>query len=115
MKNLYLLLAVVLFCFKMSARSVDDTPVYYQLAEGVTEEDYLQGRIILKEKEEYRGVLIGAPFNGSNYLENVLNYITAGSVERIFPNHKTPERKFNEMGLEKVDLSLIYQLDYHQW
>lgn len=96
----------------MSARSVDDTPVYYQLAEGVTEEDYLQGRIILKEKEEYRGVLIGAPFNGSNYLENVLNYITAGSVERIFPNHKTPERKFNEMGLEKVDLSLIYQLDY---
>lgn len=68
-------------------------------------DDFLPKTIIVKVKEEYR---VDCKFNTINheYFQNISNEINVVSLKKIFPNHQQEREK------NKIDLTLIYQLNY---
>ena len=77
----------------------------------LTKKDYTPNTIVFKVKPEYRNIV------GSTKIENVLfnqvlAYVGLNSLNKIFPKHVAPEKKYNELGQAYADLSLIYELKY---
>lgn len=71
-------------------------------------DDYIQGRINLKVKPEYRVYF-------SQLKNNLPGFETLEitGLRKKFPNRKPLEKQFNESGRKLPDLSLIYELDYN--
>lgn len=78
----------------------------YVLPDGITQNDYLQGKIIFKflpsEKDHF----------SDRNLQQVFSRINVTNVEQKFPFSPIPTEKLNEYGMPLVDLSLIYELTY---
>lgn len=71
-------------------------------------DDYIQGRINLKVKPEFRA-------HFSELKNNLPGFETLEitGLRKKFPNRKPLEIQFNEYGRKLPDLSLIYELDYN--
>ncbi len=71
-------------------------------------DDYIQGRINLKVKPEFRAYF-------SELKNNLPGFETLEitGLRKKFPNRKPLEIQFNEYGRKLPDLSLIYELDYN--
>lgn len=83
----------------------------FVIPSNVTSQDYLPNTIILKLKPQYRNIAslkkIDHPL-----VDQVLAYVGVSTLSKKFPNHKAPEKKYNELGQAYADLSLIYELKY---
>lgn len=77
----------------------------------LTKNDYSQNTIVFKVKPQYRH-LTSIDKIVNVQLDQVLGYLGLNSLNKIFPKHTPPEKKFNELHQEYADLSLIYELKY---
>lgn len=76
----------------------------------ISAEDYLEGQVIFKLKEDL------APFAKSNQIDlpEIYSFVSrynAGALRKIFPTHLPPAQKFNQRNEPQIDLSLIYQFE----
>jgi serine protease len=69
-------------------------------------ENHIPGRVIVKIKKN--DVLKSFPADGT-FLQNFVPNIE--SIEQLFPNHHTPLKSLHVSGQQKVDLSMIYQIN----
>lgn len=113
MKSLILSLLVLTTGLSFG-KSFDKVPVTYKLPIGISPSDYVQGMVVLKEKEEYRDILSGNSYNGQDYLNQILVNIGASNIHKEYPNHKALLRKYDSQGNTKVDLSLILKMNFDQ-
>ena len=78
----------------------------YVLPDGITENDYMQGKIIFKflahEKDNF----------SDRNLQQVFNQLNVNELIQKFPYSPIPTEKYNEYGSPLVDISLIYELSY---
>ncbi len=86
------------------------TRPYFSMPRDITAEDYLEGQVIFKLKEDL------APFAKSNQIDlpeinSFVSRYNAGALRKIFPGHQPPAQKLNQRGEPQIDLSLIYQLE----
>jgi serine protease len=83
----------------------------FQLQEGLGAEDYWQGKVIFKIKEQFRNrctenqVLLPE-------LEVYTRELQVSGVHKSFPRSTPPSEPTNALGERLADLSLIYELDY---
>ncbi len=85
---------------------------HFTLPETMKEDvDYMKGHIIFKVKDQYRS-LCSAGYINDPKLTQVINYINANTLGKIYPNHQPPAEKKNALGQAYADLSLIYELTY---
>ena len=102
--------------FAQSNKVVNNHPApgkfFTMPANQMVDVDYMAKTIIFAVKDQYRA-------NCSvNSIENLMGFdafklnVGATSVEKIFPRHTAPEKKFNSLGQKYADLSLIYVLKY---
>ena len=102
MKKLILLFA--LFCSQFSTHAQDNLVV----VNNPKGSDYIQGRINLKVKPEFR-----------TYFSELKNTIPGfesleiTGLRRKFPQRKPLAKQYNDSGRKLPDLSLIYELDYN--
>jgi serine protease len=86
---------------------------FFTMPTSITPDDYLSKTIIFQVKDQYRANC------SASKIENLMTFNTyqlqvgALSVEKIYPNHQPPEKKYNELGQKYADLSLIYVLKYN--
>ncbi|MBW6496908.1 MAG: S8 family peptidase [Bacteroidales bacterium] len=83
---------------------------FFSMPRGITPEDYQEGQIIFKLKEDL------APFAKSTQIDlpdiqSFKSNYQAEGLRKIFPRHQPPAQKFNRQGEPQIDLSLIYQLE----
>src|ERR1051326_5414477 len=119
MKKITLISCLSFFCAVLGAqvnKSMNLHPgsiKYFSLPADMREgSDYMTKTIIFAVKDQYRA---NCNTHGIDNLMDFNNYmlqVGALSVEKIYPAHKAPEKKFNELGQKYADLSLIYVLKY---
>lgn len=90
----------------------DHFPKSFRMDPRVTERDYLPKTIIFKVRAEYRQNCKATSIDNILPLQDLLNSIGAQNVAKMFPNDRAPEKKFNEVGMKLVDLSLMYSFKY---
>ncbi len=102
MKKLILLLA--LSCFQFFTHAQDNLVV----VKNPNGDDYIQGRINLKVKPEFRAYF--------SELKNTIpgfESLEITGLRRKFPQRKPLAKQYNDSGRKLPDLSLIYELDYN--
>jgi serine protease len=102
MKKLILLLA--LSCSQFFTHAQDNLVV----VNNPNGDDFIQGRINLKVKPEFREYF--------SELKNTISGFEAleiAGLRRKFPQRKPLEKQYNDSGRKLPDLSLIYELDYN--
>lgn len=72
---------------------------------------YLDKTLIVKVKEQYRGVCGINGINDQN-IQKQINFLGSVTVSKKFPNHFPPREKQNKLKQNYADLSLIYELKY---
>lgn len=77
----------------------------------ISKNEYLEKTVVFKLKEQYRNI---ASLNDVNHplLKMVFQAAGVNTIEKKFPRHLAPEKKFNSLGQAYADLSLIYELKY---
>ncbi len=86
---------------------------HYKIKQGLIEnKDFLTKTIICKVKPEHAQLCSPAYINHPQVI-NLLNLFQVQQLAKKFPQHKSPERKFNSLGQAYIDLSLIYELKYN--
>ena len=83
----------------------------FQLAEGITDADYVPGRVIFKVKEQYRPYCTGQQISLPLF-QQWMDAMRAGTVRQTFPHADRPAESRNALGERLADLSLIYHVDY---
>ena len=102
MKKLILLFA--LFCSQFSTHAQDNLVV----VNNPNGDDYIQGRINLKVKPEFRAFF-------SELINTIPGFeaLEITGLSRKFPQRKPLENQYHLSGTKLPDLSLIYELDYN--
>lgn len=121
MKKITLICAAVLSCISMFSfagnRATviipgDHFPKTFRMDPRVGEGDYIPNKIIFKVKSQYRQNCKINSVDNILRLQDLLNAVGAQNLAKIYPNHRAPEREFNELGMKLVDISLIYSFTY---
>lgn len=73
--------------------------------------DYVKGHIIFRVKDQYRSKCTAGYINDAR-LAQLTNYLNVNTLGKIYPNHQPPAEKYNSMGQQYADLSLIYELTF---
>jgi len=73
--------------------------------------DYRKGHIIFAVKDQYRSKCSAGYINDAK-LAQVLNYLSVGTLGKIYPNHQPPAEKTNSLGQAYADLSLTYDMTF---
>lgn len=111
-KSLQLLAAVLMLSTNLLFAGNVGSGSRYQLPANVTADDYMSKTIVLKVKEQYRGLCSNENVNIPS-VQRVLSSIGTTDIHKIFPRHQKPARETNEYGMKLIDLSLMYQLHYN--
>ncbi|TAL56407.1 MAG: hypothetical protein EPN85_15040, partial [Bacteroidetes bacterium] len=90
----------------------DHFPKSFRMDPKVGERDYLPNTIIFKVKSKYRQNCKANSIDNILRLQDMLNSVGAQNFAKIYPNHRAPEKEFNEVGMKLVDISLIYSFKY---
>jgi serine protease len=78
----------------------------------VQSDEYLAKTIIFQVKDQYRANCSTSNIENLMPLNSFLIELGATTVQKIYPNHQPPDKKFNELGQKYADLSLIYKVVY---
>ncbi len=105
----FLLSPVFLFLHGQVLKPLTSKNHVYQIPSEVTPEDYIPGRMYVKIKDSYRSACTDTDIQ-IDYLNEVFEMIGVTKIDRLFRYSPVPERKFNEIGQEMVDVSLIYEI-----
>jgi serine protease len=84
----------------------------FRMDSRVQEGDYLPNTIIFKVKQQYRQNCKINSIDNILPVQDLLNSVNAKDLKKIYPNHTSPERSVNAVGLKLVDLSLIYSFNF---
>jgi subtilisin family serine protease len=87
------------------------TNKYFSMPANIRAGDYIEKTVVLKVKPEYRS-LCTANNISHDKLNDFLKEMELLKIEKIFPDHDSPLREYNERGEKLADLSLIYKLEY---
>jgi len=79
----------------------------FKLPSGISAEDYIPRTAILKVKPFFNTYCEKDAINISA-LKQVFSSYGNYTLHKIFPDKKTPEKLYNDIGLKYADLSLIY-------
>lgn len=94
---------IFIFCMVIPPLTAQEK---YVLPDGITQNDYMQGKIIFKfipsEKDNF----------SNRDIQLAFSRINVTNVVQKFPHSPIPTKKLNEYGMPLVDLSLIYELTY---
>lgn len=90
----------------------DHFPTSFRMDPRVKEGDYLPNTVIFKVKPQYRQNCKVNSIDNILRIQDLLNAVGAQNFAKIYPNHREPEKKFNEVGMPLVDISLIYSFKY---
>ncbi len=121
MKKFTLLCAAVISCSTMMTFAGNRAtviipgehfPTSFRMDPNVKEGDYLPNTVIFKVKSKYRQNCKTNSIDNLLNLQDLLNSVGAQNLAKIYPNHREPEKKFNEVGMPLVDISLIYSFKY---
>ena len=121
MKKLIVFCCVVLTCSTISAFAGnkgnviipgDHFPTSFRMDPRVKEGDYLAKTVILKVRSQYRQNCKVNSIDNILSIQDLLNSVGAQNFKKIYPNHRAPEKQFNEVGMKLVDISLIYSFKY---
>lgn len=111
MRNFAIVALLLLFSMPICLNAQRNSPQRFQLAVGITDADYVPGRVIFKVREEYRAYCTGQQI-ALPLFQRWLEAMRAGTVRQTFPHADRPAEPRNALGERLVDLSLIYQVDY---
>lgn len=112
-KSTLILAAAGLFAIGLNAapNSIRKNPVHTPI-EQLQPDEYMGNTIIVNVLPEYRSLCsvnqIAIPALNDFFL-----MIGADRVEKMFPNHKAPEKPYNAQGAPMEDISLIYTVHYN--
>ncbi|MDP4266635.1 MAG: S8 family serine peptidase [Bacteroidota bacterium] len=84
---------------------------YFIKQSDLTEDDYIQNRIIFKVKADYKNKCFVSKIDDEE-LGNILSLLKAKNVFKKFPHHKTLLQNKSNSGETLTDLSLIYEVEY---
>ena len=121
MKKITLFCAAVLSCstlltFAGNKATViipgDHFPTSFRMDPRVKEGDYIPNKVIFKVKSQYRQNCKVNSIDNILRIQDLLNAVGAQNFAKIYPNHREPDHKFNEVGMPLVDISLIYSFTY---
>lgn len=103
------LLPFAFLCFTFLNTTANSGGVFV-MPEGISPEDYLEGKIIFKMKKET------APFLKADAIlvddfELVLKELHVSKPGKMFPNQAPPTKAYHSSGQEYSDLSRIYHID----
>lgn len=74
-------------------------------------DEYMSNTIIVNVLPEYRGSCTNN-YISINAVNDFFLMIGADRVEKMFPTHQAPTKRFNEWGAPMEDISLIYTIHY---
>ncbi len=83
----------------------------FRFPAGVSEQNYVPGKIILKVKTEYRQFCTNTGFDESRF-RSISTQASIINMSKIFPGKTAPAVERNNMDLKLADLSLIYKADF---
>jgi serine protease len=81
--------------------------LYFRMPEGITKEDFIEGKIIFKMKEETAPYLKSTGIHIGGF-EKALEEVNANGLKKMFPSHQPPAKQFHPSGQRYSDLSRIY-------
>jgi len=90
----------------------DHFPTSFRMDPKLTAEDYLPNTIIFKVKSQYRQNCKANSIDNILRLQDLLSAVGSKDFAKIYPNHRPPEKEFNDVGMPLVDISLIYSFKY---
>lgn len=82
----------------------------FSMPQGITEEDFVPGAIIIRIKPEFAAQVKTRAIGEVPAIEEVKADFGAVDLRRVFPHHQPPMLKHTALGEPLVDLSLIYEL-----
>lgn len=85
---------------------------YYQIPTHATADDYQQGLVYFKLKEQHRALELN-PLADSR-LQSIYQAVGGTDVRKSFPNAKNPQGKRNAWGEPYEDISLIYVMHFSE-
>ncbi len=109
-KSIYFTVSFLSFLLVLTAYGKTPQRDYFIMPEGITSEDYLEGKIIFKVKEEISHTIKGDKIESGEF-ELALKKIEARYVRKMFPNHLPPSKSYHISGQPYSDLSRIFQTD----
>lgn len=98
MKNFYLAIIIIFLCPFLAAQK-------FNPSQAIQPSDIVPKTLILKTHP-----MIG--INGAE-IQNAFHKLEVTSVQKIFPQHKSPLEKYDSLGQKLVDLSTIYEISYN--
>ncbi|MFN2394850.1 MAG: S8 family serine peptidase [Bacteroidales bacterium] len=107
--NILLFTLILTLVFSVQLRSVAQSKdaLIFRMPENITSDDYFEGEIIFKLKEEFRpSEKLDQP--ADMFFESILGNLKASKTKRLFPKHTAPEKSLHASGQPYADLSLIY-------
>ncbi len=91
----------------------DASKIPFVMPKGLVEgSDYIANKLIFQVKSEYRQNCKTNSIDGIVAIQDFLNSIGATDLAKIYPDHKAPDVQKNAIGMELVDISLIYSFKY---
>jgi subtilisin family serine protease len=114
-----LLFSTLLIAAACSVNTVEaqNKPVVKSITQGfrmpsnLSPGDYLPKTVVFRLKSDFREFLYSGPMETYG-LDKFFESIGAAAPSKRFPNHKAPEKAYNERGEKLEDLSLIYSFNY---
>lgn len=87
------------------------TNQYFQLPDGLGQDDYVPGVVVARVSEGYQDLCSPAGIHIPGF-EKYLNALGATKVGKSFPNTPPPSEPLDPYGRKTVDLSPIYEIQY---
>jgi subtilisin family serine protease len=85
---------------------------YFRMPDNIQADEYMAKTVIVQVKDQYRANCMVNGIENLMMLNSYFVELGANQVNKIFPNHTPPEKKYNELGQKYADLSLIYTIKY---